>query len=106
MCQFVDAILRNANNYHLHIRKILIRMASNLQECDTVIVDVPLEAQLPLWVWDPMSQLHLKSRRITDTIRKVSTKELLGNKKQLQIRHNGAEYTLRITSNNKLILTK
>ena len=58
-----------------------------------------------------MSQLHLKTRRITDTTRtdttrKVSTKELLGSKKQLQIRHNGAEYTLRITSNNKLILTK
>ncbi|MDG2141792.1 MAG: hemin uptake protein HemP [Gammaproteobacteria bacterium] len=53
-----------------------------------------------------MSQLHLKPRRITPTIKQVSTTELLGNKKQLQISHNGAEYTLRITSNNKLILTK
>ncbi len=37
---------------------------------------------------------------------KVSSKQLLGETKKLFIRHAGSEYTLRITANNKLILTK
>jgi len=36
----------------------------------------------------------------------VSSRELLGGKRRLGIEHNGELYTLRITSNNKLILTK
>ena len=54
-----------------------------------------------------MSQLTLKtSKGLNEPVSQVSTKELLGRKKQLRISHNGADYTLRITSNNKLILTK
>ena len=37
---------------------------------------------------------------------KVSSKQLLGETKKLFIQHAGSEYTLRITANNKLILTK
>ncbi len=37
---------------------------------------------------------------------KVSSKQLLGETKKLFIHHAGSEYTLRITANNKLILTK
>ena len=36
----------------------------------------------------------------------ISSRELLGSNKRLGIEHNGECYTLRITSNNKLILTK
>ena len=36
----------------------------------------------------------------------ISSRELLGSNKRLCIEHNGELYTLRITSNNKLILTK
>jgi len=36
----------------------------------------------------------------------ISSRELLGRNKRLEIEHNGERYTLRITSNNKLILTK
>ncbi len=41
-----------------------------------------------------------------DAAESVSSKDLLGDRKQLIIEHNGDRYTLRITSNNKLILTK
>ncbi|PCH61808.1 MAG: hypothetical protein COC19_04175 [SAR86 cluster bacterium] len=50
---------------------------------------------------------------ITNGIEKTSPKvgsiasaDLLGCAKQLRILHNGEAYTLRITANNKLILTK
>ena len=46
---------------------------------------------------------------ITEThkpVEKITSKQLLGTQKKLQIIHAGAEYTLRITANNKLILTK
>ncbi len=36
----------------------------------------------------------------------VSSSQLMGTRKRLIIEHNGEQYTLRITSNNKLILTK
>jgi len=36
----------------------------------------------------------------------VSSEQLLNGRKQLNILHNGETYTLRITGNNKLILTK
>lgn len=38
--------------------------------------------------------------------RRVSSAELLGNHQELIIEHNHDEYRLRLTSNNKLILTK
>lgn len=36
----------------------------------------------------------------------VSSQKLLGSVSQMIIEHNGERYTLRITANNKLILTK
>ncbi|MBM89960.1 MAG: hypothetical protein CMQ41_16480 [Gammaproteobacteria bacterium] len=39
-------------------------------------------------------------------IEKITTDQLLGDQKRLQIVHRGDEYVLRITSNDKLILTK
>jgi hemin uptake protein HemP len=39
-------------------------------------------------------------------VRCVTSMELLGQAKQLLISHNGDSYTLRITGNNKLLLTK
>jgi len=36
----------------------------------------------------------------------VRSRELLGDRRYLTIEHNGECYQLRITSNNKLILTK
>ena len=38
--------------------------------------------------------------------RRVSSGELFGNQQELVIEHNNEEYRLRITSNDKLILTK
>ena len=37
---------------------------------------------------------------------RISSRKLLGNRRHLTIEHNGESYQLRITSNNKLILTK
>ena len=42
----------------------------------------------------------------TPAPRQVRASQLLGRTKALIILHNDARYTLRITSNNKLILTK
>lgn len=36
----------------------------------------------------------------------ITSRELLGKRRQLRILHNDEQYTLRITANNKLILTK
>ncbi len=36
----------------------------------------------------------------------VSSEQLLGKQRQMLIEHNGERYCLRITANNKLILTK
>jgi len=38
--------------------------------------------------------------------RRVSSSELFGAQNEILIEHNNDEYRLRITSNNKLILTK
>jgi hemin uptake protein HemP len=42
----------------------------------------------------------------TGTARQVSARELLGSARTLQIEHNGEIYTLRLTRNDRLILTK
>ena len=49
------------------------------------------------------------SEEVTSAIAKVgcvTSMELLGRAKQLLISHNGDSYTLRITGNSKLLLTK
>jgi hemin uptake protein HemP len=40
------------------------------------------------------------------SVRRVSARELLGSARTLQIEHNGEVYTLRLTRNDRLILTK
>ena len=39
------------------------------------------------------------------TLRQVSSKDLFGKSRELVIVHNGREYRLRLTQNDKLILT-
>lgn len=39
-------------------------------------------------------------------VRRVGARELLGTARTLQIEHNGQVYTLRLTRNDRLILTK
>ncbi|MEK0084635.1 hemin uptake protein HemP [Benzoatithermus flavus] len=41
-----------------------------------------------------------------DARQPVSSRELLGGRRELQIVHNGSIYRLRVTGNGKLILTK
>ena len=38
--------------------------------------------------------------------RSITARELLGDERLLRIEHNGEFYTLRLTRNNRLILTK
>ena len=45
------------------------------------------------------------SRSGLDTLRRVSSAELLGPRGEVVIEHAGREYRLRITQNGKLILT-
>lgn len=45
-------------------------------------------------------------REVTITRNEVSSETLLDGGRELVIRHNGEDYRLRITANDKLILTK
>lgn len=42
----------------------------------------------------------------SDTVKQMQVHELMGNDREVIIVHQGEEYRLRLTSNNKLILTK
>jgi hemin uptake protein HemP len=44
--------------------------------------------------------------RPTDTVRRLRLVEILGDDREVVIEFNGADYHLRITRNEKLILTK
>lgn len=55
---------------------------------------------------DSSKQQGEKLKSATAVVRSVTSLELLGKAKQLLISHNGDNYTLRITGNNKLLLTK
>jgi hemin uptake protein HemP len=45
------------------------------------------------------------SAQASPELKRVSSESLLGPKKELVIVHNGREYRLRLTQNDKLILT-
>ncbi|MFO1101965.1 MAG: hemin uptake protein HemP [Methylocystis sp.] len=47
-----------------------------------------------------------RDARQSEPILEVDTRELLGERREATIIHAGERYRLRITSNNKLILTK
>lgn len=54
-----------------------------------------------------MDMKHSDDRReVTITCNSVSSEALLGVRREMVIRHNGEDYRLRITANDKLILTK
>jgi len=42
----------------------------------------------------------------SDTVKQIQVQELMGDDREVIIIHQGDEYRLRLTSNNKLILTK
>lgn len=52
-----------------------------------------------------LARLSLKSRSTTP-VRRVSSQSLLAGERELVIQHQGNEYHLRLTRNDKLILTK
>lgn len=47
-----------------------------------------------------------EAQKTSDTARRVTASQLLGDAREIIIEHDGHDYRLRITSNNKLILTK
>ena len=47
-----------------------------------------------------------EDRTVTVQSGRISASDLLGELRLLRIEHNGSDYVLRITRNNKLILTK
>ena len=56
----------------------------------------------------PMSHLTLQTgtAAATPAVRRVSSQSLLDGERELVIQHQGSEYHLRLTRNDKLILTK
>jgi hemin uptake protein HemP len=49
----------------------------------------------------PDAEIRLQQRRVP-----LTSRELLGNRREVRIEHEGSEYVLRATRNGKLILTK
>jgi len=56
----------------------------------------------------PLSRLSLQPRatEATSAVRRISSQSLLEGGRELVIQHQGSEYHLRLTRNDKLILTK
>jgi hemin uptake protein HemP len=57
---------------------------------------------------DPLNEATAPSVRIalsSDAAPRISSKALLGNRRELVIEHEGRQYRLRITQKGKLILT-
>jgi len=50
--------------------------------------------------------MAVPSDETTETTRRLQAREMLGPKGVVQIEHEGEVYTLRLTRNNRLILTK
>ena len=62
---------------------------------------------LPLSLPQPLAALRRPSSAAVSTVmRHVSSHELLAGARELVIQHQGDEYHLRLTRNDKLILTK
>lgn len=62
---------------------------------------------LPLSLPQPLAALRRPSSAATSTAtRHVSSHALLAGARELVIQHQGSEYHLRLTRNDKLILTK
>ena len=54
----------------------------------------------------PLPPLPLRSAAATPDVRRISSQSLLEGERELVIQHQGNEYHLRLTRNDKLILTK
>jgi len=56
----------------------------------------------------PLGLLRLKPQAVTPEpgARRISSQNLLAGERELVITHHGSEYHLRLTRNDKLILTK
>jgi hemin uptake protein HemP len=54
----------------------------------------------------PRLSLRPRSAEATPVVRRVSSQSLLDGGRELVIQHQGSEYHLRLTRNDKLILTK
>jgi len=87
----VESRLPNSNGYHLHLIKILT-MLCILRSKNRSLQDMSREAAPAAKVRDPAPV--------------VPSEALFNGRRALQIEHRGERYTLRITSNEKLILTK
>ena len=48
----------------------------------------------------------VEERSVSSSVRTISSRDLLGDRGLLRIEHDGECYTLRLTRNNRLILTK
>lgn len=71
----------------------------------TSVLSLPLGAEAPA---RSFRLLSLKQALTPDapTIRRISSQLLLKGERELVIQHEGSEYHLRLTRNDKLILTK
>ena len=56
--------------------------------------------------WSSVPDQERRSGERADMPRRVPLSRILGNDREIVIEFNGAEYRLRITRNQKLILTK
>jgi len=71
----------------------------------TTILSLPLGADVPARPFRRL--LSLKASPSADAMaRRVSSQSLLKGERELVIQHQGSEYHLRLTRNDKLILTK
>lgn len=55
---------------------------------------------------DPAAGDGAGVRSVAPSIRVVEVRELMGEAREVHLKHDGKLYALRITSNNRLILTK
>lgn len=55
---------------------------------------------------DGMQTQGIRKQDAQEVVRTVGTRDLLGPRGVLRIEHEGELYTLRVTRNNRLILTK
>jgi hemin uptake protein HemP len=55
---------------------------------------------------DVQEEACVEERSVSSSVQTISSRTLLGERGLLRIEHDGEFYTLRLTRNNRLILTK
>ena len=71
----------------------------------TTVLSLPLDAQAPARSLRRLLSLKAPAPLVA-AVRRVSSQALLNGERELVIQHQGSEYHLRLTRNDKLILTK